>query len=87
MLNTDPDTEQTLQMDAAINTNCPWSGKPIAPDSLTLYKDRVIGFCNPGCRDAFAKAIADLESELPQKNPSDIAKAIAFFEEILDHPA
>ncbi len=43
----------------AINTNCPWSGKPIQADSLTSYKDKLIGFCNPGCRDKFA---ADPES-------------------------
>ncbi len=38
----------------AIKPTCPFSGKPIAADSLTLYQGRVVGFCNPGCRDKFA---------------------------------
>jgi hypothetical protein len=39
-----------------MNSACPWSGKPIQADSLTLYKDKVVGFCNPGCRDKFEAA-------------------------------
>ena len=38
----------------AINRNCPWSGKPIATDSLVRHNGVVLGFCNPGCRDSFA---------------------------------
>ncbi len=41
-----------------INTVCPWSGKPVSADSLTLYNGKVVGFCNPGCRDKFARAVA-----------------------------
>jgi hypothetical protein len=48
----------------AINTVCPWSGKPIAGDSLTRYRDAVVGFCNPGCRDKFEKAVGDFETAL-----------------------
>ena len=44
-----------------VNGTCPWSGKPVAPDSLTLYRGRVVGFCNPGCRDKFETAIAHLD--------------------------
>ena len=40
----------------AVNDRCPWSGKPIREDSLSLYKGYVIGFCNPGCRDKFDAA-------------------------------
>ena len=47
---------ETLKIENAINTACPWSGKPISEDSLTLYKGQVVGFCNPGCRDKFEKA-------------------------------
>ena len=47
------------QLDDCINTHCPWSGKPVSPDSLTLYGGRVVGFCNPGCRDKFEQAFDD----------------------------
>jgi hypothetical protein len=46
-----------LDSKAAINTHCPWSGKPISPDALTLYAGQVVGFCNPGCRDKFNSAV------------------------------
>ncbi len=36
-----------------VNTICPWSGNPVSDDSLTRYKGRLVGFCNPGCRDKF----------------------------------
>lgn len=45
-----------LHIEDAINTNCPWSGKPVAADSLTRYRDQTVGFCNPGCRDKFERA-------------------------------
>ncbi|HEV2677659.1 MAG TPA: hypothetical protein VGV37_24220 [Aliidongia sp.] len=45
-----------------INETCPWSGKPVSPDSLTLYNGQVVGFCNPGCRDKFEKAIGHFEA-------------------------
>ncbi len=45
-----------LRLEDAVNETCPWSGDPIAADSLTLYKDQVVGFCNSGCRDKFEKA-------------------------------
>ena len=37
-----------LKLEDAINTVCPWSGKPISADSLTRYRGAVVGFCNPG---------------------------------------
>ena len=39
-----------------MNDVCPWSGKPVAEDSLTLYRGKVVGFCNTGCRDKFDAA-------------------------------
>ena len=46
-------------LDQCINELCPWSGKPVAANSLTRYRGEVVGFCNPGCRDKFdAAAIA-----------------------------
>ncbi|MFL5153854.1 MAG: glutathione S-transferase, partial [Microvirga sp.] len=35
-----------LRLEDAVNETCPWSGKPIAADSLTLYRGAVVGFCN-----------------------------------------
>lgn len=51
-------TDERLQREDAINESCPWSGKPIADDSLMLYRGAVVGFCNPGCRDKFSAAVA-----------------------------
>ncbi len=55
---------QTLNIEDAINETCPWSGKPISADSLTLYNGAVVGFCNPECRDKFAKALRSFEAAL-----------------------
>ncbi len=54
-----------LDLADCINTVCPWSGKPVAADSLTLYRGSVVGFCNPGCRDKFEAAAGMFESALP----------------------
>lgn len=53
-----------LKLEDCINEVCPWSGKPVSPDSLTRYRDKVVGFCNPGCRDQFEKAVAHFEARL-----------------------
>ena len=55
---------EALRIENAINKTCPWSGKPIAADALTMYGDRVVGFCNPGCRDKFNAAIQHFEKAL-----------------------
>ena len=51
------DQRTALRIEDAVNETCPWSGKPIAADSLTLYQGAVVGFCNPGCRDKFEAAV------------------------------
>ena len=53
-----------LRIEDAVNDACPWSGDPVSPDSLTLYKGAVVGFCNPGCRDKFDKAVLAFEAAL-----------------------
>ncbi|MBW8910398.1 MAG: glutathione S-transferase [Sphingomonas sp.] len=53
-----------LRLEDAVNESCPWSGDPIAADSLTLYKGAVVGFCNSGCRDKFEKAIKAFDLSL-----------------------
>jgi len=47
---------ENLNIEDCVNKSCPWSGKSVSEDSLTIYKDRVVGFCNPACRDKFDKA-------------------------------
>jgi hypothetical protein len=56
-----------LRLEDAVNDTCPWSGKPIAADSLTRYQGAVVGFCNPGCRDKFEKAVGHFEDALRSK--------------------
>ena len=56
--------QEALNIEDAINETCPWSGKPISVDSLTLYDGAVVGFCNPDCRDKFAKAVRSFEADL-----------------------
>jgi hypothetical protein len=62
-----------LKIEDAINETCPWSGKPIAADSLTEYHGAVVGFCNPGCRDKFEKAIAHFEDAMASKKARVLA--------------
>ena len=50
-----------LRLEECINETCPWSGKPVQADSLTLYQGQVVGFCNSGCRDKFEQAITQFE--------------------------
>ena len=50
-------------MTKAINRYRPRSGKPIAADSMTEYRGHSVGFCNPGCRDDFAKDSSRCESD------------------------
>lgn len=47
---------EELKLEDCINDTCPWSGKPVSADSLTRFEGKVVGFCNPGCRDKFEKA-------------------------------
>ena len=56
-----------LRIEDAVNETCPWSGKPISPDSLTEYRGAVVGFCNPGCRDKFEKAASAFDAALQEK--------------------
>ncbi len=57
-----------LRLEDCVNTHCPWSGDPVSADSLTLYRGKVVGFCNPGCRDKFEKATADFDSAIEEKH-------------------
>ena len=51
-----------LDIADCVNATCPWSGEEVRADSLTLYRGRVVGFCNPGCRDKFEAATAHFDA-------------------------
>lgn len=61
----------TLRLDDCLNDACPFSGKPVEADSLTTWRGRTVGFCNPGCRDKFAA------------DPEAFPDAVATFEALL----
>ena len=42
-----------------LNAACPYSGKPVAKDSLAEIDGKVVGFCNRFCRD---KSVADADA-------------------------
>jgi len=58
---------QPLRLEDCVNATCPWSGKPVSADSLTLYRGQVVGFCNTGCRDKFETATAAFDSAIGAK--------------------
>ena len=53
-----------LRLEDCINEVCPWSGKPVSADSLTLYRGHVVGFCNTGCRDKFDAAARTFDAAI-----------------------
>jgi hypothetical protein len=57
-----------LRLEDAVNATCPWSGKPVSADSLTLYRGQVVGFCNPGCRDKFVAASSAFDAAIDGAN-------------------
>ena len=50
-----------------VNETCPWSGEPVSADSLTLYRGKVVGFCNTGCRDKFEIASRAFDAAIEGK--------------------
>lgn len=48
-----------------VNTQCPFSGKPIQKTAVATYRGKTIAFCNTHCRDDF------------RKNPGKYAKLVA----------
>ena len=57
-----------LRLEDCVNEACPWSGKPVSADSLTLYRGKVVGFCNTGCRDKFKAATAAFDAKIEGKD-------------------
>jgi YHS domain-containing protein len=56
-----------LRLEDCVNQVCPWSGEPVSEDSLTLYKGKVVGFCNTGCRNKFDVATAAFDEAIEGK--------------------
>ncbi|GAA4757480.1 hypothetical protein GCM10023264_26980 [Sphingomonas daechungensis] len=56
-----------LAIEDCVNETCPWSGEPVSADSLALYKGKVVGFCNTGCRDKFEKAASAFDAAIEGK--------------------
>jgi YHS domain-containing protein len=57
-----------LKLSDCVNDVCPWSGKPVSADSLTLYRGKVVGFCNTGCRDKFEAATHAFDARIESKH-------------------
>jgi hypothetical protein len=55
------------RLEECVNEVCPWSGKPVSADSLTRYQGRVVGFCNPGCKDKFEAATSAFDAAIEGK--------------------
>lgn len=60
-----------LKLEDCVNRTCPWSGDPVRADALTLYNGRVVGFCNPGCRDKFEQALRHFDAAAGDLAPLD----------------
>jgi len=57
-----------LKLEDCVNDVCPWSGKPVSADSLSLYRGKVVGFCNTGCRDKFEAATHAFDAKIESKH-------------------
>ena len=57
-----------LRLEDAVNDVCPWSGKPVSADSLALYRGKVVGFCNTGCREKFEAATRMFDAKIEGTN-------------------
>ena len=57
-----------LKIEDCVNDVCPWSGKPVSADSLSLYRGKIVGFCNTGCRDKFEAATHAFDAKIESKH-------------------
>ena len=57
-----------LKLEDCVNLVCPWSGKPVSADGLALYRGKVVGFCNTGCRDKFEAATHAFDAKIESKH-------------------
>ena len=59
---------EDLRIVLCVNRTCPWSGKPVSADSLAMYRGKVVGFCNPGCREKFEAATDAFDALIDGQN-------------------
>lgn len=59
------------QLADCVNQVCPWTGRPVTPEGLLRYRGRVVGFCSPGERDRFARAVAMFDAAVMGKPGSE----------------
>jgi hypothetical protein len=57
-----------LRLEDCVNQICPWSGEPVSAEALTLYREKVVGFCNQGCRDKFEAAVRHFDAKIEGKD-------------------
>jgi len=69
-----------LELADCVNSHCPNSGKPVSADGLMHYKSKVVGFCNPDCRDTFKNVILTFEASLVKQRKSRGKNADLFSE-------
>jgi Cu(I)/Ag(I) efflux system membrane fusion protein len=62
------DQMHTEEKSAIKQTNCPVMGGPINEQYFTVYKDKKVYFCCPGCDEEFLKNPEKYISKLPQFN-------------------
>ena len=69
-------SDTPLKIEDAVNETCPWSGEPVAADSLTTYRDAVVGFATPELRDRFEAAVKHFEKAIAERDVPLIAKGL-----------
>jgi uncharacterized protein YjiS (DUF1127 family) len=48
----------------AVNTVCPWTGRPVSSAALTTYRGQVVGFGNPDSLHEFERARSAFDSAI-----------------------
>jgi hypothetical protein len=61
---------KALKIEDVLNETCPWSGKPVKANALTLWDGAVVGFSRPDYRDKFEKAIEHFENARMKRQAS-----------------
>ena len=61
-----------LDLRDCANDVCPWTGKPVSAEALTVYKGRVIGFADRRARDLFLAAMVAFETALQAPLPPKV---------------
>lgn len=54
----------------AVNSTCPFSGKPVSDKALTQFRGKTLGFCSPGHRNEFDAAIKAFDALITRADGS-----------------